>query len=69
MTGDGPPPTIVVDGVSRWFAGVVAVSGVSLVVEPGVTALLGPNGAGKTTLLQSDRRPHRNLAGNGDHLR
>ena len=45
--------TIVVDGVSRWFAGVVAVSGVSLVVEPGVTALLGPNGAGKTTLLRS----------------
>ena len=45
--------TIVVDGVSRWFEGVVAVSGVSLVVEPGVTALLGPNGAGKTTLLRS----------------
>ena len=53
MTGDGPPPTIVVDDVSRWFSGVVAVSGVSLVVEPGVTALLGPNGAGKTTLLRA----------------
>ena len=53
MTGDGPPPTIVVDGVSRWFSGVVAVSDVSLVVEPGVTALLGPNGAGKTTLLRA----------------
>jgi len=46
-------PTIVVDSVSRWFAGVVAVSDVSLVVEPGVTALLGPNGAGKTTLLRT----------------
>jgi ABC-2 type transport system ATP-binding protein len=46
-------PTIVVDGLARWFAGVVAVSEVSLVVEPGVTALLGPNGAGKTTLLRS----------------
>ena len=46
-------PTIVVDGVSKWFAGVVAVSDVSLVVEPGVTALLGPNGAGKTTLLRA----------------
>ncbi len=33
--------------------GVVAVSDVSLVVEPGVTALLGPNGAGKTTLLRA----------------
>jgi ABC-2 type transport system ATP-binding protein len=46
-------PTITVDGLSRWFSGVVAVSDVSLVVEPGVTALLGPNGAGKTTLLRS----------------
>jgi ABC-2 type transport system ATP-binding protein len=46
-------PTIAVEGLSRWFAGVVAVSDVSLVVEPGVTALLGPNGAGKTTLLRA----------------
>jgi ABC-2 type transport system ATP-binding protein len=53
VNGTGPPPTIAVDGVSRWFAGVVAVSEVSLVVEPGVTALLGPNGAGKTTLLRT----------------
>jgi ABC-type multidrug transport system fused ATPase/permease subunit len=47
------PPTIVVDRLSKWFAGVVAVNDVSLVVELGVTALLGPNGAGKTTLLRS----------------
>jgi ABC-2 type transport system ATP-binding protein len=47
------PPTIAVDGLSRWFGGVVAVSGVSLAVEPGVTALLGPNGAGKTTLIRA----------------
>jgi ABC-2 type transport system ATP-binding protein len=53
MSTSGPQPTIVVDSVSRWFAGVVAVSDVSLVVEPGVTALLGPNGAGKTTLLRA----------------
>jgi ABC-2 type transport system ATP-binding protein len=43
----------VVEALSKWFAGVVAVSDVSLVVEPGVTALLGPNGAGKTTLLRA----------------
>jgi ABC-2 type transport system ATP-binding protein len=48
-----PNATIAVDGVSKWFGGVVAVSDVSLVVEPGVTALLGPNGAGKTTLLRT----------------
>jgi ABC-2 type transport system ATP-binding protein len=46
-------PTIVVEGLSKWFSGVVAVSDVSLVVRPGVTALLGPNGAGKTTLLRA----------------
>jgi ABC-2 type transport system ATP-binding protein len=53
VTTDRSEPTIVVDGMSRWFSGVVAVSGVSLVVAPGVTALLGPNGAGKTTLLRA----------------
>jgi ABC-2 type transport system ATP-binding protein len=53
VSGNGRQPTVVVDGLSRWFAGVVAVSDVSLVVEPGVTALLGPNGAGKTTLLRA----------------
>jgi ABC-2 type transport system ATP-binding protein len=47
------PPSIGIEGLSRWFGGVVAVSGVTLAVEPGVTALLGPNGAGKTTLLRA----------------
>lgn len=41
-----------VDGASKWFGEVVAVSDVSFEVEPGVTALLGPNGAGKSTLLR-----------------
>jgi ABC-2 type transport system ATP-binding protein len=45
-------PVIVVDGVSRWFGSVVAVSDVSFNVSPGITGLLGPNGAGKTTLLR-----------------
>jgi ABC-2 type transport system ATP-binding protein len=44
-------PTIVVDGVSKWYGNVVAVNEISLQVFPGVTGLLGPNGAGKTTLL------------------
>ena len=41
-----------VDGVSRWFGSVVAVSDVSFEIRPGITGLLGPNGAGKTTLLR-----------------
>jgi ABC-2 type transport system ATP-binding protein len=44
--------TIELQQVSKWFSGVVAVSEVSLTLEPGVTALLGPNGAGKSTLLR-----------------
>jgi ABC-2 type transport system ATP-binding protein len=45
-------PTIELEGVSKWFSGVVAVSEVTLSIYPGVTALLGPNGAGKSTLLR-----------------
>ena len=41
-----------VDGVSKVFGDVVAVSDVSFTVGPGVTALLGPNGAGKSTLFR-----------------
>jgi ABC-2 type transport system ATP-binding protein len=41
-----------VDGVSRWFGSVVAVSEMTFEVGPGITGLLGPNGAGKTTLLR-----------------
>lgn len=39
-------------GLTKSYRGVLAVSGVDLVVEEGeVVALLGPNGAGKTTTL------------------
>ena len=45
-------PVIRVDGVSRWFGSVVAVSDITFDVSPGIIGLLGPNGAGKTTLLR-----------------
>ena len=41
-----------VDGVSKSFRGLKAVSDASLEVHPGeIVALIGPNGAGKTTLF------------------
>jgi len=49
---DNAQPVIRVNGVSRWFGSVVAVSDVTYDVSPGITGLLGPNGAGKTTLLR-----------------
>lgn len=49
---DSTTPVIKVEGVSRWFGSVVAVSDVTFDVMPGITGLLGPNGAGKTTLLR-----------------
>ena len=54
--GAPPPPRppngsamVEVNGVSKVFGDVVAVSDVSFAVRAGVTALLGPNGAGKST--------------------
>ncbi len=44
--------TIVANMVTRSFGELVAVSGVSFAVQPGVSALLGPNGAGKSTMLR-----------------
>jgi ABC-2 type transport system ATP-binding protein len=46
------PPAIELNGLTKSFAGVTAVDGVSLSIGAGqVIALLGPNGAGKTTTI------------------
>jgi heme exporter protein A len=55
-------PAIEVDGLERRYGERVALTGVSLTLDPGATLLvLGPNGAGKSTLLRvlaTLLRPH-----------
>ena len=48
-----PPASIRLEGISKSFPGVKALSGVALSLYPGeVTALVGENGAGKSTLVK-----------------
>jgi branched-chain amino acid transport system ATP-binding protein len=52
------------EGVTRRFGGLKAVSGVDLSVTPGeVIGLIGPNGAGKTTLVNVITGVHRATSG------
>jgi neutral amino acid transport system ATP-binding protein len=47
-----PDPIVAVDGVTRQFGGLTAVSVDHLEIQRGgITGLIGPNGAGKTTLF------------------
>ncbi|KAA1423047.1 branched-chain amino acid ABC transporter ATP-binding protein/permease [Mumia zhuanghuii] len=49
-----PGQRLEVRGVTKAFAGLKALNGVDLTVEPGtITAIIGANGAGKTTLLNA----------------
>jgi sulfate-transporting ATPase len=48
------PKPLQLDGLTVRFGGVVALSEVSMHIEPGeVVGLIGPNGAGKTTLIDA----------------
>jgi branched-chain amino acid transport system ATP-binding protein len=52
MTSPTASPLILLEGVSRSFGGLRAVSRVDLIVQAGqILGLIGPNGAGKTTLF------------------
>ena len=51
---DNQAPVLELSGISKRFAGIVALNKVSLSVRPGeVMALIGENGAGKSTLVKT----------------
>ncbi|MHB8648536.1 MAG: ABC transporter ATP-binding protein [Thermomicrobiales bacterium] len=51
---------LTIDGVSKRFGGVAALTDVRVVVERGqLLAIIGPNGAGKSTLFQTIAGQHR----------
>jgi ABC-2 type transport system ATP-binding protein len=46
------PPSLRLDGASKWYGQVLALNGANLELGTGIHGLVGANGAGKTTLLR-----------------
>jgi ribose transport system ATP-binding protein len=50
---NGPPPALAIEGLSKSFAGTLALANVDLTIASGeVRGLVGPNGSGKSTLVK-----------------
>jgi len=64
FVSEGADVLLRVEGLTKKFGGLQAVSGLDMAVEPGeIVGLIGPNGAGKTTVFNLLTGAHRPTSG------